>query len=141
MAAGLRGHAGGIQGLLELIASHKEAVEYDLLALGLRLAWLGTPALTWRDLLVIVRQSPPGCAVHRALDPDTWRWGLSEQLLALNADYAAIAAWQRSGDSKAPRPDPLPRTDEVAPAPETGVSLEEANRRLGWDMPMEGASS
>ena len=38
--------------------------------MGLRLDWLGTPALSWRDLWVIVQQSPPGSAIQRAALPD-----------------------------------------------------------------------
>src|SRR5690242_14164709 len=59
-------------GLLDLLDEHGEAVEYDLIDAGLRLRWLGTEALSWRDLLVRVRLSPRGSALYRvtAAHPD-----------------------------------------------------------------------
>ena len=56
-------------GLLDLIEEHGEAVEYDLIDAGLRLRWLGTEALSWRDLLVRVRLSPKGSALYRTMHP------------------------------------------------------------------------
>lgn len=38
--------------------------------MGLRLDWLGTEALSWRDLLVITQQSPATSALTRARYPE-----------------------------------------------------------------------
>jgi hypothetical protein len=38
--------------------------------LGLRLDWLGTVRLSWRDLWVIVQQSPRTSALFKARNPD-----------------------------------------------------------------------
>lgn len=113
MAGRLERHGGGIAGLLKLLRDEKqrEAIEYDLIALGLRLDWLGTAALSWRDLLVIVRQARPGGAIYAQLGGEAARWGLSEQLLAEIIDTARILVWQQTKDGQdgVNQPQPLPR--------------------------------
>lgn len=109
MAEGFRYYAGGIFGLLDLIEEYPEEVEYDLISHGLRLRQLGTDALWWRDLLVIVRQQPRHSALLRSMEPDTAAWGLSEQLLAAIADAEHTALWQRGSGKKSERPKPIPR--------------------------------
>lgn len=102
---------------------------------GLRLRWLGTQELTWRDLIVIVRNSPE---IRTAVVGEDDAWGLREQLLAGLFDLLNVANWQRGGDDSKPRPEPLKRPG-VASA-NTGetlahgkaVSIEEMNARLGW---------
>lgn len=119
MACRLRGHGGGIAGLCELIRQHKEAVEYHLITLGLRLAWLGTSALSWRDLLVIVKQCPRDSGLYHAVSGPDANWGLIEHLLADVFDALQIANWQRIGDPQLPRPKPLPRPGVEPPEDET----------------------
>ena len=109
MAEGFRCCGGGIFGLLELIEEYPEQVEYDLIAHGLRLRQLGTEQLSWRDLLVIIRQQPRDSALVRSMDPDTAHWGMSEHLLAIVADAARLGVWQRGGGKKSDRPKPIPR--------------------------------
>lgn len=111
MARGLRGDRGGIASLRELIRQHKEAVEYHLISLGLRLAWLGTTALTWRDLLVIVKQAPAGSSIRRSTGGEEAEWGLQEQLLAALFDSQQLLVWMQSEDGAKGRnrPRPLPR--------------------------------
>lgn len=108
MARGLRGDRGGIAGLRELIRQHKEAVEYHLISLGLRLAWLGTAALTWRDLLVIVKQAPAGSSIHRATGGEEAEWGLTQQLLAALFDTQQLLVWMQSEDGSKGRNRPRP---------------------------------
>lgn len=110
MGGTLRGKPGGILGLCWLLTEHGEAIEYDLITLGLRLANLGSPTLTWRDLLVITREAPPSSALRRA---QTGGWGITEYLLAVVADELAIANWQRQGKRGAPRPKPIPRPGQT----------------------------
>ncbi len=109
MAGRLGRDGGGIARLLTLLDEHPEAVEYDLIALGLRLDWLGTPRLSWRDLLVIVRQSPRESALARATHGSDALWGLTDHLLAEVVDELAVANWQRQGKAHARRPKPIPR--------------------------------
>lgn len=84
--------------------------------MGLRLEWLGTEALTWRDLLVIVHQSPRESAIGSVLAPES-RWGLQEQLLAAVLDVLMILAWQNTADAQEGlnRPEPLPRPGVAPP--------------------------
>ena len=108
MAGGVQDQHGGILGLLTLIDEHGEAIEYDLISLGLRLRDLGTDKLSWRDLAVIARQLPRESALARAMVEESSQWGVTEHLLALVVDVLAVANWQRGG-GKGSRPKPLPR--------------------------------
>ena len=108
MGRGVWRDRGGIQGLAELLAEHGEAVEYDLLTMGLRLADLGSRLLTWRDLLVIARNLPRTSALSRSINGEAADWGTSEHLLALIADHLAGANWQRGG-GRDMQPHPVPR--------------------------------
>lgn len=100
-----RGKPGGILGLCDLIESHGEAIEYDLITLGLRLDQLGD-GLSWRDLWVIVRQSPVDSAFARSSAGESVAWGLSEHLLAAVVNALNTANWQRGG-GKGSRPKPI----------------------------------
>jgi hypothetical protein len=75
----------------------------------LRLDWLGTRRLSWRDLLVIVKQAPRESSLARAMHGEDALWGLTDHLVAAAVDELAVANWQRQGKKGAPRPKPLPR--------------------------------
>lgn len=92
----------------------EQAIEYDLIALGLRLRWLcdGTDRLNWRDLLVIVRESGRDTAAFRQAHGEHAEWGMGEYLLASILDTLNAANWQRAGDKRKPKPDPVPRPGE-----------------------------
>lgn len=135
MEAGLRGRRGGIRSLLTLLRQHREAVEYDLIALGLRLDDLGSRALTWRDLWVIIRRSPPESAVFRAQNPDSWAWGLPEQLLAAANDSLRVANWQRAGGKRSEYPWPIPRPGVQPQQTSRGrepLPMDAMRKWLGW---------
>lgn len=108
MGDSLRGEPGGIAGLCVLIDEHVEALERELLGLGLRLRWLcdGTGRLDWGDLRAVVMHSPPGSPLRRDVGDG---WTVTDHLVALVADTLAVANWQRQGKRNAPRPKPLPR--------------------------------
>lgn len=54
-----------------------------MIKLGLRLDWLGSPILTWRDLKVIITHLPADSAINKELNPKHWEWmDLRTQLLA-----------------------------------------------------------
>lgn len=136
MALRREGHGGGIAGLVELIEQHGEAVEYDLIALGLRLEWLGTKRLSWRDLWVILRQAHRGSALYRAEIGADHSWGLAEQLLAALVDEARTLMWSKTKDAKKGRnrPRPLPRpgvkTDEKYG--KGAITTDAMDDWLGW---------
>lgn len=139
MAGRFGDRTGGIAGLRQLIARHSEAVEYELILLGLRLDWLGTERLSWRDLLVIVRQAKTGGPLDRAERGADALWGIREQLLAGIFDKLAIANWQRGAGKERDRPKPLPRpgvTDETTKQYGKGaLPLDEMAAWLGWNAP------
>lgn len=108
MAERLEHQPGGILGLLRLLTEHEEAVEYDLITLGLRMGDLGTRRLSWRDLWVIVRQSPRGSALARSIHGQRAAWTQETYLLADIFDVLAASNWQRGG-GKGPKPKPFPR--------------------------------
>lgn len=120
MAEGLGGDPGGIDGLCRELDSHGEAIEYDLIALGLRLDNLGTPALSWRDLKVILANSAPRSAYARAVAGGDAEWTLTDHLLALTIDTLAMANWQRQGKPHSPKPQPVTRPGSKSEARHVG---------------------
>jgi hypothetical protein len=112
---GVERDAGGIAGLCRLLGEHGEAIEYDLIQLGLRLDWLGTEALSWRDLLVIVRQAGPGSRLALATQGARALWSQTDYLLADVIDLLAEANWQRAGNKHAPRPKRVQRPGVTSP--------------------------
>lgn len=97
---------------------------------------MGTERLSWRDLLVVVNQSPRWSALSRAVDPEGSLWGLSEHLLAAVFDSLERGNWQRAGNNHAPRPKPLPRPGVGGEGKKYGTALpmDEVAKRLGWEV-------
>lgn len=134
------GFDGGIGSLRGVLRDHSEAVEYDLLRLGKHIDDLGTPALSWRDLWVLVTCAQPDTATFKALNPE-WQHTLELEFLR-SIEYTnrwnqwaqtADAAKKRPTDVPKPAPlpwdDPKPRGDDAKP---TAVSIDEMNAFLGW---------
>lgn len=92
-----------------LVTEHGEALTYDLLTVGMRLRDLGTDALTWEELLAVVRQQPQDSALGRAVHGADVAWGLPEQLLAAIADTLAMQFWADHNRRKAHKPKPIER--------------------------------
>lgn len=92
-------------------------MEYELIRLGLRLDWLGTERLSWRDLLVIVQNQPRGSAIDLACNGEDALWGLPEQLQAGAIDVLQRLAWLQTEDGRKGlrRPKPLPRPGVEGP--------------------------
>lgn len=102
----------------------------------MRLDWLGTLALSWRDLLVIVNQLPRTSALARAMNPEAAQWGSVEHLLAAIFDSVEWGNWQRSNNPHAPRPKPTPRPGITEGQKYGGkpVPMDEMARLLGWEV-------
>lgn len=139
----LRSHRGGILSLKRLINEHGEAIEADLIDRGLRLRWVGTPRLTWRDLHVIVKHLLPDSALVRSMNPD-WHWDLTNQLLAEAVDTLHWLKWSKTkgAHSKPPHgmPDRIPRPGVESNADVIKfdvMSFDEAMDWLGWEREME----
>lgn len=120
-----------MRALSELVdhPDYGEALTYDLLGLGLRMRDLGSPALTWREVLTVVRHQT-GSALERAMFPEEAAWGLPEQLLALIADTLAIQFWADHNRKAAHKPKPLERPgvsekDTAVYGAESAVTIEE----------------
>lgn len=100
----------------------------------MRLRQLGTDALTWRDLWVIVKHLPRSSALVRVIEGDDHPWGLAEQLLAATVDALHAANWQRGEGKKRDKPKPIPRPGINAPKRygTTALPLDEMTDWLGW---------
>ncbi|WP_066041897.1 hypothetical protein [Herbiconiux solani] len=92
---------------------HGEAVAYDLLERGKNLDDLGTQALSWPDLLLMVRrwQKMPGTATQESVHGIIW--SIEAQLLAEMLDTLRLANWQRAGKKNTPKPKRTPRPWEL----------------------------
>lgn len=124
-----------ILGLLDLIDKHEEALAYDCIALGLRLRNVGSEDFTWGDLLTVVRQSPRSSALFRAMNPEEAEWGLTQQLLAYQADLTAVGNWQRAQGKRKDYPKPIPRPGVEADKKfgKDAISMDEMAAWLGWE--------
>jgi len=128
----------GILGLCGLLAEHAEAVEYDLITLGLRLDDLGTPRLSWRDLQVIVRHLPATSALRRSAGDGEEPWTVSDYLLAAIADGINGGNWQRAGKSSAPKPRPVPRPGDTSKGEQYGADPIPVSEFDSWWDNLEG---
>lgn len=145
---------GGILGLLEALedTEFEQALEFDLITLGLRLRWLadGTDRLSYRDVIVVVRESGHDSAIGRYVLGDAHGWQASEELLAGLLDAVNGLLWQ-GGGGKGAKPKPIPRPSvsrdvgaDSGPQSVFGedfeqdaVSLEEIQEWLGLNEPVQ----
>ncbi|MGI5222493.1 DUF5361 domain-containing protein [Nocardia sp. CA-290969] len=137
MARALGYRPGGILSLAALIEQYPQAVERDLIDRGLRLRQLGTEALTWCDFRAIFAYPHPDMAVTRAMRPDEWQWGLTEQLLASAVDALTLLVWAKTKDAQKGRnrPKPIPRPGIARPERiGDAMSIEELNALIGWEV-------
>lgn len=131
MAEGCGREPGGIEGVLSLCDEHGQALESDLIDKGLRLRWVGEPWFTWRDLIVIIRESKQDSALMRSMHPESYRWGQTEHLLADLLDLTNILVWFKTKDGQKGRNRP-------APYPRPGVDQDAGKRRVkGSAVPMD----
>ena len=131
-------------GLLDLIEEHGEAVEYDLIDAGLRLRWLGTEALTWRDLFVRVRLSHKGSALYRTLQPHPDHT-FEVELLRRIEYHTGWLVWAKTDDAAKGRNrpevfrfpwEPKPRSEFAGDV----MTRAEMDRRLGWTDETKGGA-
>lgn len=140
MAGRVGNHAGGTRSLLALIEEHSEALEYQLITHGLRLRWLGSERLNWRDLLVIVKHSPESSALFRSVHgAEQAEWTLTNHLLAGMTDVLRWLQWAKTEDAarKKNRPRPIPRPgiedDSVKQIGRGSLAIEDMKNWLGGD--------
>lgn len=121
--------------LLATIEEYREAVEYDLIVLGLRLRDVGTDRLSWSDVYTLLSQAPRSSALFRALYPEEHEWNLTSLLLAEVVDAVRVANWQRGSGKRADYPKPIPRpgvTPESTTYGKGAVPIDEMAEWLGW---------
>lgn len=129
--------SGGIQGLCQLLREHGEAIEFDLITLGLRLDNLGSRALSWRDLGVVVRHLPVDSALARSLRGSASQYSATDYLIVNAVNILQNMSWQLGNDPKAKKPEPvlLPgMVDETKPRTlwsGSSQTIEEMNALLG----------
>lgn len=91
-----------------------------MIRLGLRWRQLGTEALTWRDLKVIVAERPPSSALTRATDPATYEATLRLlEFLSFQLQTANVLHGNQSGAR--PHEFPKPPSWVEGPKDETRI--------------------
>lgn len=137
MGGGVGNLRGGIQSLLSLIADQGEALEFDLISLGLRLRDCPSPEFNWRDLWVICRRLGRSSELYKAMNPDDdTSWSVTDYLLALVADNTAFRLWQSAG-GKGRKPKPIPRPGDTKKYGGDSLPVSDMADWLGWDDPAE----
>src|SRR5699024_12634193 len=90
--------AGGILSLLSLVDEHSEALEFDLIRLGLRLRDCPSPEFNWRDLWVVCRRLGRDSELYKSTNPDDeTSWTVTAYLLAMVADNTSSRLDQGPG--------------------------------------------
>lgn len=123
-----------MNGLLELIEDHGEALEADLLAAGWRLRDIPSDRFDWHDLLVFVRHISVNSRLFTKIRPKEAGWDLPTLLLAEAVDQLRWLHWAKT-EAAANGGDP------PAPIPRPGVAPQEKRPGSGKikGMPMEKA--
>ena len=137
------GHTGGIASLSAFVDEHPQAVQADLIKVGLRLRDVGSPHFTWGDLSALVWSFMQDRESNTARDyytADDLAWDAHAHLLAAIFDAVQIVSWTfrdvmsggKGGDPPEPMPRPgiKPRHIEWKGEPRT---IEEMDRLLGWN--------
>lgn len=136
MAHPLGSQPGGILSLDALVDEHSEAIEFDLITLGLRLRQLGTDVLGWSDLKAIVKCLPAQSALFRSMHPEAQHWQLEQYLLADMADCLRWLVWAKTDDARQGRnrPEPIPRPGMKSSRERVGTAtgLDQMAEFLHW---------
>ena len=99
--------------LVQLSREHSEALEFDLIRLGLRLRDAGSLEFNWRDLWVICRRLGRDSELYKSMNPDDdTSWSVTDYLLAMVADNTSFRLYQAAG-GKGKKPKPVPRPGDV----------------------------
>jgi hypothetical protein len=82
--------------------------------LGVRLAQMGTPVLTWRDFAAMVKYADHTTAIYLAVNGHSWN--IDTVLAVENRDIAMLQIWQknRSAGGRMRRPKPFPRPKQLS---------------------------
>lgn len=113
------------------------------MTIGERVRYLGTDRFTWWDLKVVVSQASESSPIVRKTNPELYRWGLDQYLLAEIADTLHWLQWAKTpgAQKRIPegKPDPIPRPGLHDPNVEIHkfdvLPADEMMQWLGWDTP------
>ena len=121
--------------LVQLIRDHAEALEFDLIKLGLRLRDAGSLAFNWRDLMVICRRLGRDSELYREMNPgDDVSWSVDTYLLAQLVDNSAWQIYQANhGKGTKPKPVPRPNSDDHKVVKYDTLPVDEMRDWLGVD--------
>lgn len=132
MERGVLHHHGGNLSLQDLVYEHSEAIEFDLITLGLRLRDCPSPEFNWRDLWVVCSRLGRDSELYKSMNPeDDTSWGVTDYLLAMVADNTASRLWQASG-GKGKRPKPVPRPGDIKKFKGDSLPVADMADWLGW---------
>lgn len=113
MGRRVRDEPRGFLSLVQLSREHSEALEFDLIKLGLRLRDAGSLEFNWRDLWVLCRRLGRDSELYKSLNPDDdTSWSVTDYLVAVVADNTAFRLWQAAG-GKGKKPKPIPRPGDT----------------------------
>ena len=118
--------------LVRLSREHSEALEFDLIKLGLRLRDAGSLEFNWRDLWVICRRLGRDSELYKSMNPDDdTSWSVTDYLLAMVADNTSFRLYQAAG-GKGKKPKPVPRPGDVKRYGGDALPVTEMAEWLGW---------
>ena len=118
--------------LVQLSREHSEALEFDLIKLGLRLRDAGSLEFNWRDLWVICRRLGRDSELYKSMNPDDdTSWSVTDYLLAMVADNTAFRLYQAAG-GKGKKPKPVPRPGDVKRYGGDALPVADMQEWLGW---------
>lgn len=92
-----------------MIDNHRDDLENELISRGVRLRWLGSPLLSWRDVYIIATHAKPGSPLARALDPSL-AWTQTDYWLQSIEYSLRWLVWAKTKDGQKGRKKPKPVT-------------------------------
>lgn len=118
--------------LVRLSREHSEALEFDLIKLGLRLRDAGSLEFNWRDLWVVCRRLGRDSELYKSMNPDDdTSWSVTDYLLAMVADNTSFRLYQAAG-GKGKKPKPVPRPGDVKQYGGDALPVTDMQEWLGW---------
>ena len=118
--------------LVQLSREHSEALEFDLIKLGLRLRDAGSLEFNWRDLWVVCRRLGRDSELYKSMNPDDdTSWSVTDYLLAMVADNTSFRLYQAAG-GKGKKPKPVPRPGDVKQYGGDALPVDAMADWLGW---------
>lgn len=127
--------------LLALVDEHREAIEYDCIRVGVRLARLGTPDCEWTEVKAVVKNAlrDPHSELFHTLSPEDAGWGRLEQLLAAGVDVLNWLRWAQTKDGHRnvnhPKPIARPGIEKPEKIGDAPLPSDEMDAWLGWKSP------